>query len=228
MLEEYEGWPGIGGATEAVFGFSGHRTKPEGLLIENYVERVKLSRTSVIKTIVDPEETVRCLSPHHFEYRPGTAAVDENGHAIRGHRSLANAASRSRVNHYDTKSEEEFRRKCATPDAANSKFQRWPDLTNIRWTFSQVTDTRLREYGPAVREAISKAVSRTPRSPIAVAAGTIETRPAPAQAAGSPARPLAMSSRCPRAFRANRSGSKKWHCAVTWACCCRGCESTAC
>ncbi len=177
LLEEYEGWPGVA-VHEAHYGFSGHRTKPEGRVIENYVERVALKQTSVIKTIVDPEGAIRCLSQHHFEYKEGSVAVDENGHPARDHKTLSNSASRLRVNHYYTKSEEEFRRECATPDAASSRFQPWPDWGSVRWTFSQVTDPRLSKYGPAVSDAIAETARRTLRSPVALAAGTIEPPPA--------------------------------------------------
>ena len=35
-MTEYERWPGVG-INWAVFGLSGHRTKPEGPVIENFV-----------------------------------------------------------------------------------------------------------------------------------------------------------------------------------------------
>ena len=151
-------------------------------MIESYDHYMALWRATVVKSIVDPKETVRCLSPHHFEYRPGTAAVDENGHPVRGHKSLATPVSRVRFNHYYTKSEEEFRRKCATPDSRSGRFRAWPDMAGMRWAFSQVKDAGLIEHGAAVREAIAKSADRTPRSRVAEVAGTIEAPSPPSDA----------------------------------------------
>lgn len=87
LLVDYEGQPGIG-VNWTCFGSSGHRTKPPGLVIENFVHRRNDSRNSnrFIKSIVDPAQVA---SPgnhcHYFVYRDGLA-VDENKRPIEGPR----------------------------------------------------------------------------------------------------------------------------------------------
>jgi Glycosyltransferase family 92 len=111
VLTEYERWPAVG-VNIALFWTSGHRTKPEGLVIENYVRRLERPSAKQIKTIVNPRRTLRPQTPHHFLY-PYLSAVDENGYPITkaiigGAHTRSPSFSRLRLNHYRTKSEQEF------------------------------------------------------------------------------------------------------------------------
>src|SRR5207247_1333277 len=115
VLSDYEEWPGVG-ANWATFGTSGHRIKPSGLVIENYTVRLNSRLDRLIKSIVDPTRTTRCLGPHGFAYLNGSA-VDENRYPIGGGATTYVSSSRLRVNHYLSKSEEEFRSKLASREA---------------------------------------------------------------------------------------------------------------
>jgi Glycosyltransferase family 92 len=93
VLTEYEGAPGVC-VHRADFGTSGHRRKPTGPVIENYLERVRLppDTKGYFKSIVDPAQTVRCATVHHFLYRDGFAVNErkapvEVGLNCRGFRS---------------------------------------------------------------------------------------------------------------------------------------------
>jgi hypothetical protein len=114
LLRSYEDAPGVV-VHRIEFGSSGHRTRPAGLVTENYRHRGRLlpDRRSYYKSIVDPARAVRCASVHHFLYRDGFA-VNENGRperpGIRAEKTFGSFA-RLRINHYRTKSEEELRRK---------------------------------------------------------------------------------------------------------------------
>ena len=111
VLTEFERWPGVG-VNWAVYGSSGHRTRPPGLVIENYVRRSDnddLNRH--IKSIADPRRVRAFCTPHFFMYsgEPGVA-VDENHQLVGDPRpSMSKELSFSllRVNHYMTKSDEE-------------------------------------------------------------------------------------------------------------------------
>jgi hypothetical protein len=153
VLEVYEPWPAVAvGIT--IFGSSGHREKPPGLVTENYLQRADVQHMRVVKSVVDPKRTVSCETVHNFQYRDLPAA-DENGYPVKGAMLKWVSLSRLRINHYYMRSEEEFRRKCATPQAANARFRTWPDLVRLRSIFNQ-TDESLLEYAPRLRAAINE------------------------------------------------------------------------
>ena len=99
------------------FGTNGHRRPPAGLITESYPMRARDDdwTNALVKSIVYPRMTLSALSAHTFSLR-GTA-VDEDGRpAPKATREPA-TADLLRINHYYAKSEEEFRRKSATPRA---------------------------------------------------------------------------------------------------------------
>ena len=74
---EYEQLPGVG-ALWIIFGTSGHKTPPPGLVLENYTwRRIWPRRPREWKSIVDPRRTRRARGAHMFRYtdpgvrRPG-------------------------------------------------------------------------------------------------------------------------------------------------------------
>jgi hypothetical protein len=160
VLSELEPWPGVG-VNNALFGSSGHLTKPPGLVIENYLV-ADLEGDRLINSIVDPARTVRPESTHHFSYSEGRA-VDENGyviaHHMKGYCTRSVSHSRLRINHYRSKSEEELRAKIATPNAATGDFRPWPDLHLERRGYWEYDDTILR-YVPALHKAIAETAAR--------------------------------------------------------------------
>src|SRR5205807_10295049 len=77
LMVEYEEWPGVG-VNWVMFGTSGHRMKPPGLVIESYLHRTgDPERNRHIKSIVDPSRVTGCPSSHYFSYESGSP-VDEN------------------------------------------------------------------------------------------------------------------------------------------------------
>lgn len=84
VLKEYEGFPGIV-VNWQVYGSSGHKKKPAGLVIENFTMKARTDwiRNKHVKSIVDPAKTLRSLGAHVFEYHSGEAAVTENFEPVR-------------------------------------------------------------------------------------------------------------------------------------------------
>jgi hypothetical protein len=162
LLGDYEQAPGVCVARRE-FMMSGHDTRPDGLVIENYV-RAKIllpDRAVPFKSIVDPGRTTHCVNSHHFAYRDDALPVDEQGAPMQAPwRDRAVPCERLRVNHYFTKSAEEAKRKLATLDARGlprplelpGDFNRWvrsePSIT--------YEDDALVSYGPAVRAALER------------------------------------------------------------------------
>ena len=155
VLAEYEGWPGVG-VNWVHFGPSGHRTKPPGMVIENYVHRLPLGRRKQIKTIVDPRQVVRCPDPHWFLYEAGYA-VDENHYPITGREATAYlSTARLQLNHYGSKSEQEFRAKMETAHPSYGGARPALDFEQIldqERRCGRVDETILR-YVPALREKL--------------------------------------------------------------------------
>jgi hypothetical protein len=79
LLPDYETHPGVV-VNWQVYGSSGLKARPPGLVIENFVKRAPTNwvRNRRVKSIVDPARALRSRGPHFFEYRDGALAVTEN------------------------------------------------------------------------------------------------------------------------------------------------------
>jgi hypothetical protein len=173
VLREYEQYPAVG-VNWAAFGTSGHRTRPAGLVIENYLRRGPRSRGFTgrsIKNVVQPRSTVRCVNAHRFEYRHGLA-VDENGYPIHGGATKSVSFERLRLNHYYTKSEAELRRKHERrrqmeQAGARGWHARPGDEQGSVDEFNHEHDDLITAYVPQVRAALAdatdSAMARGPR-----------------------------------------------------------------
>jgi hypothetical protein len=156
VLRDYEGFPGVV-VSRAEFGPSGHLTKPDGLVIESYVERKPLrpDDQAPYKSIVDAARVTRSLSAHSFVYRDGLP-VDEEMRPVDPLKRVTRKPvtwSRLRVHHYFSRSEEERLRKA----------ELWRDIGGARTVPSaplhlprSVRDETLVPYAPAVREALAR------------------------------------------------------------------------
>ena len=173
ILRDYESSPGVG-VNRVPFGPSGHETRPPGLVIESYVRRPKVMQT-VIKSIVDPRAVEGCNGVHHFLYRDGQCAVDEQKRVLdparqipaemarAGKTARTNAAftesfsaERLRINHYATKSAEEWDAKLALPrpDTGTDRPQGARDRLLERLD-AVPDDQAIMRYVPALREALA-------------------------------------------------------------------------
>jgi hypothetical protein len=165
LLPEYEPYPALC-VSRAEYGSSGHRTRPEGLVIENFTRRgsVPADGWVRVKSVVDPSRAVRAISSHTFLYRDGDP-VDENLRRVdqfdrSGMKPVA--WSRFRINHYPTKSEEEFDRKNELwRDVGPLRTAPVPRGTTAIRGGLGVEDDVLASYGSAVRQALAR------RSPVA-------------------------------------------------------------
>jgi hypothetical protein len=147
ILKRYEDLPGVG-VLWAMFGPSGHATRPPGLTIESYVRRHTGRRNlRQFKSIVHPSAVTRSFGPHSFAYgdrRRWPAPVPR----FAGWDEL-------RLNHYFTRSEEELAAKLDRPLAHSGRMRdvRRPDLLTRGAT---VHDDRIAAYAPAVRTALGR------------------------------------------------------------------------
>jgi hypothetical protein len=89
------------------FGSNGHKERPKEPVIEAYTRRRKAVNIHV-KVFVRPEAVSQCFNSHSWFFRHGKTAVDEDGFAVMGSRSMRANANRAWINHYYSKSEEDY------------------------------------------------------------------------------------------------------------------------
>jgi hypothetical protein len=138
-------------------------------VIENYVERsANADLNRHIKSIANPRRVRAFCTPHFFMYtgEPGVA-VDENHELVgdpRPSMSKTESFSRLRINHYATKSEEEFRAKVARGPADSSvpRSERFTpaQLEKQARRFRDVEDRTIQMYLPALREELARVEQR--------------------------------------------------------------------
>lgn len=122
LLKDFEEYGGLG-INWILYGSSGHKTKPEGLIIENYTYRSNddFDPNRHIKSIVNPRKVKSCANPHFFIYTDSNYAVTENKEKIDGPFSAKNSMGKIRINHYFTRSKDEFIKKIERGRADNEK-----------------------------------------------------------------------------------------------------------
>jgi hypothetical protein len=107
-----------------MFGPSGHKTRPPGLVIESYTQRAPIPSAAddmlvKWKSIVDPRKVSSVISPHMFLLEDGRkGAYDEHRRWVPKSERAKAASSILRLNHYYTKSEEELAAKIDKGSAA--------------------------------------------------------------------------------------------------------------
>ena len=114
FMKSHEQAGGIG-ANWLIFGSSGYETKPAGGVLKNFVMCAEkdFQKNLHIKTICDPQKVLCFLSPHRPDYIRGYCELDENGEVIKGSLTDEVSFNKIRVNHYWSKSKEEFLKKQA-------------------------------------------------------------------------------------------------------------------
>ncbi len=149
VLEGYGRFPGLG-VNWCLFGPSGHETKPSGLVVESYLQRLNVPDNRTIKSIVDPARAVECRSVHQFAYECSDA-VDENGYPVFGYHTKSVSFSKLRINHYATKSVAEYRMRGERPrpdQFGSPRAVRLDQVVDAESRFGERDETILSYLGP--------------------------------------------------------------------------------
>jgi hypothetical protein len=162
VLSEFEEYSGVE-VGRLDFGPSGHRTKPEGLVIESYLNRrtytLPKKHWEHVKSIVDPRRVDQAFNAHGFYYTEGYAVRENRERALEEPpgRRIFPMTSLLRINHYITKSEEEYERKGAQWASAGIP---WPEIDRPGFFafLNEERDETITMYAPALREALSQPV----------------------------------------------------------------------
>jgi Glycosyl transferase family 2 len=107
FMQKYEQCGALG-IPWSMFGSSGHTNKPKGLVKDNYLYRKPDENPEWIKSIINTQFCTVINDPHHGIYT--VPAVNEDFVPIEGPRAISSRKS-IRLNHYFTRSLEEYKRK---------------------------------------------------------------------------------------------------------------------
>lgn len=167
QLVGYEDYPGIG-VNWVMFGPNGHKSRPKGLLMDNYTEVFADYNCEVnhhIKSIVQPKKVFAMMTSHFALYKNNQPAVDENKKALTDRTAYVVGSGKAfsennsidvfRINHYYTKSLEDLREKCSrgyADGAPNLKYE-----NALKGFDAPMTkDYSIKKYADIVREEYSK------------------------------------------------------------------------
>jgi hypothetical protein len=159
VLREYERWPGVG-VNWAVFGPSGHERRPPGLVTESYVKRLQTGESRSVKTIADPALVRHVAGVHRFDYER-FGMVDENGYPITGGMTKSESRAKLQLNHYMTKSFEEFGMRSGrirpNPHQTGEVFRREFDADLLRRRDAAAEpDEAILRYVPELRKRLGR------------------------------------------------------------------------
>lgn len=149
LLNDYFIDPHVGGfvINWQIFGSSFLKKKPQGLLTNNFVYRAQknFEKNFHIKSVVDPRKVAGFLNdPHGAFYLPGYYAVNEKKQEVDGPFSQSVNTDRVQINHYFTKSEEEFIQKKARGRATKNSQRTMQDF--VDHDKNDVFDDSMRAY----------------------------------------------------------------------------------
>ena len=109
FLSEFQDYPGVA-LHWIYFGSNGYKQRPRLPVIEAYTRRRSTANIHV-KVFIRPDAVTQCANSHVWYFRGGRAAVDEDRLPVWGSRSPRASAKRAWINHYYSKSEEDYLKK---------------------------------------------------------------------------------------------------------------------
>lgn len=147
------------------FGTNGHRTRPDGLVIENYTEKAAFppvpGQRSLLryKTILDPSK-VLAAGTHCFHFLDaGPVLINERGDMMQLHQfeDVKFAVSEHfQLNHYFTRSEQELdqKRQKGRVSSKGAKVVDFVDNRLNQYEIATCEDTKILRFVPQVKSAI--------------------------------------------------------------------------
>jgi len=139
-LRDFEQYGGFA-ISSLFFGDNGHKHSPPAGQIAGYRKRTpeRFSRNRFVKMIVQPEKVIYPISPHSFVFKEGAYCVNEKKLRVDAQEFPCHADS-IHINHYFTRSEEEWKIKMARGGGAGIQYSEdhWANVNR----FSTVEDNR--------------------------------------------------------------------------------------
>jgi hypothetical protein len=151
-----------------MYGSSHHKKRPEGLVIDNYLYRAQdsymLNAKSFmlnVKTVFNPRLANGYNNPHYPIYKYGAFSINENGRIVIGKFDNHKSCKQIRINHYFTKSEEEFRAKVARASADTTLPRSFDEF--VQWDKNDVYDGIMLRYSQQIKRSMQDCATCSPR-----------------------------------------------------------------
>jgi ABC-type polysaccharide/polyol phosphate export permease len=139
-----------------MFGHNGHEKKPAGLITENFTRSEGVSNLH-IKTIANPQKVVSFADPHHFIMHEGSVYIDAKNNPVTGAYHEPDTKDLIQLNHYFTKSLEEFEAKInrgrAAVDGKRKAEEAYRGAFRIMWN-SQEDHALVNKYLKDLKQSI--------------------------------------------------------------------------
>ena len=149
-----------------MYGSSHHKKRPQGLVIDNYLYRAQDSFMLNIKTVFNPRLANGYNNPHYPIYKYGAFSINENGHIIIGKYDHHKSCKQIRINHYFTKSEEEFRAKVARGSADKTPDRSFDNFVQV--DKNDIYDGIMLKYSKQIKGNIQNSTKCNPRPRVCV------------------------------------------------------------
>ena len=127
ILRAYEDYPALA-VNWIYFGSNGLQERPAGGVLENYTRRASVPNRHV-KSIINPRKVIKYGNSHHWLYSGGACAVNTSRTPVVGSFSEPGVIDVLRINHYYSKSREEFMAKVAMKSWVDRESTRFPSRT---------------------------------------------------------------------------------------------------
>lgn len=165
FLDDYVQYPGVV-VNWVCFDSNGHETIPTehgGLLTANYTRARKdhncidigqnKAHDRLVKSIVNPKLVVNYISAHYAIYYLNLEAVTEAFQKTRGMTTKSHSSNKIRINHYITKSRQEYVNKInRNVQGSNAVYQFNEDTLNFKG--ETVEDLVIQKYIPQLKSAL--------------------------------------------------------------------------
>ena len=158
FLLDYDYCDGIG-INWVMFGDGHHKTKPDGLVIANYLYR-QTRQHPCIKSVVKGKKLVGFDNPHLATLREGSLYVDPHVNRIASAFNENSTTDVIQLNHYFTRSEAEWKAKLHRKrvDSGKSRAEHAEDhdlVFTANETFNEIRETLIVDrYGERLTEAL--------------------------------------------------------------------------
>jgi hypothetical protein len=154
LLSGFEECPAVA-VNWLMFSTSGHILKPDGLVTESYT-RCQAGGNRHVRLIVNPQETESFCNAHEAIFRDGKCAVNELKQEVRGPKSPP-SISKLCINHYWTRSVEEFVRKVSRGDVAGlTELRDMQGLIHAERRYNSGEDLAIRRFARLLKTTQSR------------------------------------------------------------------------
>lgn len=113
------------------YGSDGHKTRPLDWVIQAYTRRAA-EPDHHVKVFVRPDQVTRNRNPHNFYYKGARCAIREDGRRVFGSMARSPSTRTAWVNHYYSKSLEDYLEKASRDSTVDKSAMREPSRRRAR------------------------------------------------------------------------------------------------